>query len=187
MKKGSKMTEEARKKISEANRGKHRSEEFKRKVSATMKGRTPKNIELLKKKAVKFQKGQIPWNKNMKVDRTKFLSMGHFKKNSEETKRKISEATKKAMANPEMRQRLSQLKKEGFASGKIHSWNKGKKGLQISWMKGKQHTEEAKIKMKERSKAKWLNPEYRKYMSEVHKGKPSGKKGNIFLKRKRRE
>ena len=53
---------------------------------------------------------------------------------TEEQKRKVSEATKRAMANPEIRAKISKAHK-----GKA-GWNKGKKGLQVAWNKGK-HTD----------------------------------------------
>ena len=62
---------------------------------------------------------------------------------SEEAKRKISEATKKGMSNPEVKKKMSETHK-----GKP-TWNKGKKGVMPTpWMKGKHHTQEALFKMR---------------------------------------
>lgn len=36
-----------------------------------------------------FKKGDTPWSKGTKVDRTKFPNMGHFQKHTEEAKRKM--------------------------------------------------------------------------------------------------
>ncbi len=163
MRKGSKQTTEARKKISEAlkgqvnvMRGKHHSEQSR------------KNMSLA-------HMGQVAWNKGIKVDRQKFSKMGHFQKFSEEQKRRISEATKLAMANPEIRRKIS-LGLKGKPSPK--------KGIRTgipSAMKGKHHTEEARMKMKEAVNKRWLNHEYRKRMSEVQKERfahsPSPRKG----------
>ena len=49
----------------EKNRGRPLSLEHRNKISASLKGKIPKNIKLLNKKAVKFKKSQIPWNKNI--------------------------------------------------------------------------------------------------------------------------
>ena len=99
------------------------------------------------------------------------MVFGKGKHLSDELKNKISKATKKAMANPEIRKKISDAKK-GRAP-----WNKGKKGVQISWNKGKTASIIAKRRMSVASRQKWLNPEYRKWMSKVHKGKPSPRKG----------
>jgi len=118
-----------------------------------------------RKKLSKAHKGYIPWNKGKK---------GLFK-HTEEWKRKRGEANK-GKNNPfygkrhsgESRKKMSEAHK-----GKIPSnlkdlkkywqkqenrkkksiqrrghipWNKGLKGVQVSWMKGKHHTKEAKRK-----------------------------------------
>ena len=69
-------TEEHKRKISESKKGQKPTEETKRKMSKVKKGKMPKNIELLKKKAVKFKKGhpygkrfkkgRVPWNNGLK-------------------------------------------------------------------------------------------------------------------------
>lgn len=55
------LTDEHKKKISEANKNKKRTEEHKKKISAALKGRKISQ-EILDKK-----KGRIPWNKNKKL------------------------------------------------------------------------------------------------------------------------
>lgn len=61
----------------------------------------------------------------------------------------------------------------------VNRWNLGTKGLMTSWLKGKKLSEETKKKVSESVKKLWENPEYRKYMSDAHKGKHSGRLGQI--------
>ena len=92
----------------EANKGKHRSEETKKKLSESHKGNRPS--EETRRKMSEMRKG---------------------KKHSEEWARKISEANKGRKLSEEHRRKLSEAKK-----GKT-PWNKGKKGSQQAWNKGK--------------------------------------------------
>jgi len=153
MRKGSKLTDEQRRKISES-----------------MKGKTPKNIELLISKAHKFQKGMTTWNKNMKVDRTKFPTMGHFNKNTEETKKKISEATKKAMANPDVRKKL----RDSHKGKRLSEEHKKKIGLGL---RGHKISEETRQKISLANKGKSVSEETIKRLRLPHLGKPSARKG----------
>ena len=91
-----------------ANKGKHPSEETKRKLSESHKGNRPS--EETRQKMSEARKG---------------------KKHSEEWVRKISEAQKGRKLSEEHRRKLSEAKK-----GKT-PWNKGKKGAQQAWNKGK--------------------------------------------------
>jgi len=84
----------------------------------------------------------------------------HF---SEEAKRKISDALKKAFSNPELRKRMSEA-------------HKGKP----SPMKGKHLSEEEKNKISGAVKKAMSNPEIRRKISEARKGKPSPMKGKHF-------
>jgi hypothetical protein len=91
---------DARRKVSEALKGRIVSEETRRKISEANKGKTPWNKgikgyhtslkgrkmpEEFRKKVSEATKGRIPWNKG--------------KPRTEEEKRSISEGTRKAMAN----------------------------------------------------------------------------------------
>ncbi|MBI2124576.1 hypothetical protein HYT92_02180 [Candidatus Pacearchaeota archaeon] len=151
MKESSKMTLEQRKKISES-----------------MKGKIPKNMELLHKKAIKFKKGQTPWNKG----KTGMYSI--------ETKMKMQKGRERTWANPELRMKQSELTKQGMANPLVRekiskakkgkpSWNKGKKLFYKVWIKGKHHTEEDKIKMSKIVGERISNPKYLRKLSEIHK------------------
>lgn len=103
-------TEEIRRKLSEAKKGKQiwlgktHSEETKQKISETLKC-NPLNEER-KRKISEAKKGQQPW-------------LG--KQHSEETKQKISESLKGKPLSEETKRKISQSSK-----GRI-PWNKGKK------------------------------------------------------------
>ena len=85
-----------------------------------------------------FEKGFVPWIKG--------------KKHSPESILKMRESHKMAMADPEVRKRMSEV-------------HKG----QISWNKGKHFSEESKIRMSIAQKKSWSNPELRKRHSETLK------------------
>ena len=92
----------------EANKGKKRSDETRRKLSEAHKGNRPS--EETRQKMSETRKG---------------------KKHSEEWAKKISEAQKGRKLSEEHRRKLSESHK-----GKT-PWNKGKKGSQQAWNKGK--------------------------------------------------
>lgn len=84
-------------------------EEHKKKIGEALKGKMPKNIKLIAgwnkgKKMPELSKkykgkgnpmyGKKQWNDGIKIDREKYPTMGHWKKHSEETKKKLSENSK---------------------------------------------------------------------------------------------
>lgn len=79
-------------------------------------------------------------------------------KHSEETKRKMSESHKGKKRLP-----FSKEWKDKIRDNNVHYW------------KGKKRTEETKLKIGKANKVSikklWQNPEHRKHMSEIHKGK----------------
>jgi len=136
---GFKLTEEQRKKISEAfmgennpNYGKHFSEEHRRKLSEAKKG----------------------------------ISVNKGRKHSEEAKKKISEA-RKGKPNPHKGYPLSDSAKKklsDFFKGRI-PWNKGKKNPH----KGVPHSEEHKRKIGESQRGRTHSPETKEKMSKSRK------------------
>jgi len=121
---------EIREKMRLAKIGKKRSEESMRKFKLAMKGH--KVSEETRKKISESQRGKII---------------------PEEIKRKSQEATLKAMNSPEMKKRLSEMKKEQFKQGKAKSWNKGRKGV---------YSKELLEKWSKSHKEEMANPEIRK-------------------------
>ncbi len=71
-------------------------EEHKQKISKSLMGHAVSKETKEKMSHTFFQKGQVLWNKGKRL--------------SEEHKRKVSESTKKAMARPEVRQKLKKKK-----------------------------------------------------------------------------
>jgi len=61
--KGKRMSEESKIKMSRFRLGKKMSEKTKKRISNKLKGRMPKNIELLKNTVHNFKKGCVPWIK----------------------------------------------------------------------------------------------------------------------------
>ena len=117
---------EAIRKTAEANRGRHHSEEWKRKISEKAKGRSSAfkghhHSEETRSKLSKMNKGKTSTFKG--------------KHHTEETKRKISEARKGFRLTDETKKKMSE----------------SRKGRQ-SYMKGKHHSEESKKRISESCK-----------------------------------
>jgi len=60
---------------------------------------------------------------------------------------------------------------------KVIPWNKGKKGLQVSWRKGKSMPEETKRKIAESNRGQKRSEETKRKLVESHLGKEPGNKG----------
>ena len=97
-KKGHKVSEETRKKISESKKGNKLSEEHKRKISEENRGKHFKSFsEEWKKKLSDSHKGQVSWNKgkhHTEASRKKMSEAHKGVRHTEETKRKMSETRK---------------------------------------------------------------------------------------------
>ena len=132
------ISEETRKKIGEASKGRTFSEESKTKMSQSQKGR--KHSEETRKKISESNKG-IAFSEEHKNKLSK--------PKSEETKRKLSEAHKGIKHSEETKKKLSEASK-----GKTHSEESIKKMKEIregnnNPFYGRKHSEETKKKMKE--------------------------------------
>ena len=132
---GKTHSEESKKKISESQKGKHLSEETKRKMSESRKGRPSPN------------KGKPAHNKGIPM--------------SEEQKRKISESKKNI--SEETRKKLSDALKGRPAHNKGIPMSEEQKKKLREKNKGKHHSEETKQKMREahqrRKMLKQLQPD----------------------------
>tara|TARA_R110000868_G_scaffold410650_2_gene699406 strand:- start:1188 stop:1946 length:759 start_codon:yes stop_codon:yes gene_type:complete len=143
--KGYSQSEETKRKISAANKGKIRTEKHKRKMSEARKGKTLS--EETKQKMSDFRRGKPSGNKG--------------KNHSEETKKKIAES-KKGNQNSlgkkhseETKQKMSNVHKGKFRSKETkEKMSDSKKGNQ-NWI-GKNHSQETKEKMREAQKGKPL-------------------------------
>ena len=161
-------SEETRRKMSKSHKGKippnkgiPMSEEQKKKLSESLKGRNVWNkgipmSEEQKKKLSESHKGQIPPNKG--------------KHHTEESKKKMSESHKGQIPPIKGKHHTEESKKKmseslkGLFSGEKHP------------MFGKHHTEESKKKISEKQKGKKLSEETRRKMSKARiNGKQSKK------------
>lgn len=116
--KGRCKSEETRKKLSEANKGKHISEEQRKKHSEALRGKKRGvRSEEWKMHLSESLKGRAAWNKG--------------KRHSDETKRKISEARKGKKMSDEARKKMSETRKGRIAWNKgLHWYNNGEISLQ---------------------------------------------------------
>jgi len=194
---GGACSEETKRKISEANKGRTPWNKGKKGVTVSpMKGKrhTPES----RQKMSENRKGISSWNKGVpspykgvprSEDTKRKIGKAHKgKKLSENTKRSISESKKGGRLSLEHRRKLSKANtgQNNAFYGKKHTpesrqkislskkghtpWNKGKKGLQTAWNKGK------KV-----SNPHWLGrkhtDESRRKMSESTKGQTAWNKG----------
>jgi len=118
------------------NKGKHHSEETKKKISEAKKANPTRywlgkcRDKRMKKILSEVNLGRIPWNKNIKIDRNKYPKIGHLKKHTMEAKKKMAEASRGRIMSEESRIKNSEA-------------HKGKK----NYFYGKKHTKEALRKM----------------------------------------
>ena len=132
------FSEEHRQKISKANKGRLLSEETKQKMSKSRRGQGKGRTlsEEVKLKISESRKGIAPWNKG---------KVGVY---SEETLLRISQASKGRTFSEEARQKMS----------------KARKG-RAPWNKGVPHTEETKRRMSEASKGRRHSEETKQKIS----------------------
>jgi hypothetical protein len=92
--------------------------------------------------------------------------------------------------NQETKKRLSEIKKEQYALGKLKPWNKGKTGIYSQETRSKiseankkrKHSKKTKLKMSLANRSSYqrtasVSDETKKKLSEARKGKPSPTKG----------
>jgi len=158
--KGISMSEEARKKLSEARKGKRLSQktEFKLGHIPWHKGKkgvyTPEQL----KRMSAARKGTPAWNKDISPTREQIekqrASIIKITSNPEYRK-KMSEVFKKAWANPELRKKQSEVIKKFFSNPEVRKrWGE--------YSKGRISSEETRKKLSIISKRNWSNPDYRK-------------------------
>lgn len=146
-------SEETKKKMSEAHKGKNTwttgtkaSEETKFKMSKSQSGR--KTTDETKKKISESHKGikrSKETIKKMSKSRSGAKNHNFGKERSEETKRKIGDANRGRVLSEETKIKMSESKKGKIQSKEI----KEKKRGELNPMYGKKHSEETKQKMRE--------------------------------------
>ena len=161
VKKGSKQSEEHKRKRSEAMKGKKLSKEHKRKLSKSW-----------------FKNEQKPWNKGKKGVMPKPWNKGKTGINSEETRRKQSIAQKKRFEKEDI---WNKGKKPSPKTLKKMSKTWFKKG-QKPWMKGKKQSEESKQKMS-KSKKKLFASGYVHPMQGTEQSEESKQNHSKFMKK----
>lgn len=143
-------TEETRRKMSEAKKGKHRTEGVKKKISEARKGKHFSD-GTKQKMSVSHKGKHYSEEHKRKISETLLASPPFYgKHHTEETKKKLSEINRGKHHTEETRRKLS----ETFR-GQKHP------------MYGKYHTEDAKRKLSEINKGKKKSLEVRKKMSEA--------------------
>lgn len=163
--------------------GKHHTEESRKKMSESLKGRTVWNKGL-----VGFGKGR-----KLSEETKKKMSLAQMgKKASEETRKRISEGRVGIRVTEEAKKKISEaLKGNKHRLGKYHSketkikMSNAHKG-QVSWCKGKHLSEEHRRRISENSvgmTGKHHTEETRRKMSESHKGHIPWNKGQIGVQK----
>lgn len=161
---------EARRKMSEAQKGKRHSEQTKRKISEAHKGKSLS--EKTRRKISKAQRGARGnnWGKH----------------HSEETKQKISEALKGRHHTKEARMKMSTAKR-----GKPHPHRgvprseETRQKLRAAWMPERRQAQGDRIRLA--CKGKPLSKEHRRKLSVAHKGKPHSHCGHCLSEETKRK
>jgi len=133
--KGKKHTEESKKKMSESQKGKKLSEETKKRISKANKGKKKPPLTKEHKRNISLsKKGSIPWNKglNKKTD-SRIVSRKGFK-HSEEARLKISLSNKGKKLSQETKDKISEAHKKIIHT---EEWNRNvvlsRKGKSFKW------------------------------------------------------
>jgi len=188
---GKHPTAETLKRQSEATKKVWLNPELRKRQIEAHKGQTPwikgkHHTEESKRKMSIGRRGKLAWNKGKKLGKnpkhSEFMKGTKYHlgfKHSEEARRKMSEASKKHWENPEFRKRQTEthIGKPSGAKGKLKSEEARRKmsetkrrlfseGKIIPWAKGKHPSEESIRKMGESQKKRFLDIEVRKRQSE---------------------
>ena len=156
-------------------KGSHHTEETKKKMRASLKGRKPNSGS--------FKNGDVPWSKGLtkKTDKriakicfqegNKFGELNKGRKFTEKHRKNLSEAMKGRISWNKGK-KLSRKTRQKMSKAKMgHTpWNKDKTGLRIGWNKGKYLSKETKRKLSIASKGKHRSPK-----TEVKKGSTGAK------------
>jgi len=135
------VSDETRRKISEANKGRKHTEETKQKMSEIKKGKKPYNItDEIRKNMSEAHKGEKQTEETKQKHRETMIE--RYKDPNE--RRKTGEATKLALSDPKIRQKISEKTKIGIQ--KMSKAQKRRKGENHP-MYGKHHTEETRRKI----------------------------------------
>ena len=176
---GRKLSEETRLKISDANKGekhhfygKKHSEEVRRKMSVAHKGKILSEEHRVNiGNAFKGENHPFYGKKHSEETRNKIRKSlkgeNHFlygKRLPEETRKKISEAKKGKRLSEETKKKLSESHK-----GKTHSEETKRKIGEAS--KSRRHSKETRIKIGNIHKGKIISKEHRKKISDANKGR----------------
>jgi very-short-patch-repair endonuclease len=174
--------------ISCALKGKHPSEETRRKLSEANKGKNhpffgKHHTEEAKRKISEGHKGQIPWNKERtgvfsEETRRKIGDAQKGKHHSEERKKKISDAHKGLHPSKEARQNMSEAQKDREITEETRrKLSESLKGNKNSF--GKHPSEKARQKMSEAAKKHWQDPVYIKKVFDGLNMKPNAQEKKV--------
>ena len=127
------------------------------------KGKTKEEYPQLSNSGARI--GNIPWNKEIKIDREKYPNMGHFQKHSEKSKKKSSETHKKnptrywlGKKRSEDTKRKIRIKQTGKKYSEGTNKRKGRKGKGNNLWKGG---------ISKNYKTGYYSPEYIKWRRDV--------------------
>ena len=172
---GCKYSEEIRKKLSEAHKGKSLGEEHRKHVVEATKKKWADPEYRKKMSEVAKEKAKDPEYRKKLSEAHKGKSLG------EEHRKHVVEATKKKWADPEYRKHMSEVQKKVHSDpeylrkqSEVRSDPEYRRKLSEAH-KGKVLSEETRKKMSQSHKGKPgkpLSEEHKKRLSETHKGKP---------------